>query len=247
MAKANLRLVAPDSELRTVALRRRSNSEMGRDREHLTEREVACLIKAVKGNRHGHRDATMILIGFRHGLRVSELCSLQWSSIEFETGTVYVRRAKGGQEATHPLLGDELRALRELKRQSASPFVFASERGGPFTPSGFAKLLARAGEEGGISFKVHPHMLRHACGYALANKGLDTRTLQAYLGHRSINSTTRYAALAPNSSYSESCSDSASRSLGSSSTMRILRVFGINSDPHSHLSAWSFCLPTPSR
>jgi integrase len=126
-AKANLRLVAPDSGLRTVTLRRRSNSEMGRDREHLTEREVECLIKAAKGNRHGHRDATMILIGFRHGLRVSELCSLQWSSIEFETGTIYVRRAKGGQEATHPLLGDELRALRELKRQSASPFVFASQ------------------------------------------------------------------------------------------------------------------------
>jgi integrase len=135
--------------------------------------------------------------GFRHGLRVSELFSLQWSSIEFEAGTIYVRRAKGGQEATHPLFGDELRALRELKRQSASPFVFASERGSPFTPSGFAKLLARTGEEAEIGFKVHPHMLRHACGYALANKGLDTRTLQAYLGHRSINSTTRYAALAP--------------------------------------------------
>ena len=78
-----------------------------------------------------------------------------------------------------------------------SPFVFASERGGPFTPSGFAKLLARAGDEAKIGFKVHPHMLRHACGYALANKGINTRTLQAYLGHRSINSTTRYAALAP--------------------------------------------------
>jgi site-specific recombinase XerD len=108
-----------------------------------------------------------------------------------------VRRAKGGQEATHPLLGNELRALRELKRQSASPFVFASERSGPFTPSGFAKLLARAEPEAKIGFKVHPHMLRHACGYELANKGIDTRTLQAYLGHRSINSTTRYAALAP--------------------------------------------------
>jgi integrase len=197
MAKANLRLVPSNSELRTVALRRRSNSDMGRDREHLTELEVARLIKAAKGNRYGQRDATMILIGFRHGLRVSELCDLQWSSIESETGTMHVRRAKGGEAATHPLLGDELRALRELKRQSASPFVFASERGGPFTPSGFAKLLARAGDEAKIGFKVHPHMLRHACGYALANKGIDTRTLQAYLGHRSINSTTRYAALAP--------------------------------------------------
>ena len=107
------------------------------------------------------------------------------------------RRQQPAKRAPHPLLGDELRALRELKRQSASPFVFASERGGPFTPSGFAKLLARAGEKAEIGFKVHPHMLRHACGYALANKGLDTRTLQAYLGHRSINPTTRYAALAP--------------------------------------------------
>jgi len=192
MAKSSLRLVAPKSELRTVTLRRHSNRDMGRDREHLTE--IECLIKAAKGNRHGHRDATMILVG---GLRVSELCEMQWSSIEFETATMHVRRAKGGQEATHPLLGDELRALRELKRQSASPFVFASERGGPFTPSGFAKLLARAGTEAKIGFKVHPHMLRHACAYALANKGIDTRTLQAYLGHRSINSTTRYAALAP--------------------------------------------------
>ena len=112
MAKMSLRLVTPDSELRTVALRRRSNRDMGRDREHLTEHEVERLIRMAKGNRHGHRDATMILIGFRHGLRVSELCDLQWSSIEFQTATMHVRRAKGGQEATHPLLGDELRALR---------------------------------------------------------------------------------------------------------------------------------------
>jgi integrase len=93
MAKSNLRLVPPDSKLRTVTLRRRSNRDMGRDREHLTELDR--LMKAAKGNRHGQRDATMILIGFRHGLRVSELCDLQWSSIAFETGTMHVRRAKG--------------------------------------------------------------------------------------------------------------------------------------------------------
>jgi integrase len=135
MTKSNLRLVAPDAELRTVTLHRRSNRDMGRDREHLTELEVERLSKAAKGNRWGQRDATMILIGFRHGLRVSELCGLLWSSIEFETGTMHVRRANGGEAATHPLLGDEIGALRELKRQSASPFVFASERGGPFTPT----------------------------------------------------------------------------------------------------------------
>ena len=98
MAKSSLRLVAPKSELRTVTLRRHSNRDMGRDREHLTEQEVERLMKVAKGNRHGQRDATMVLIGFRHGLRVSELCGLQWSSIEFETATMHVRRAKGGRK-----------------------------------------------------------------------------------------------------------------------------------------------------
>jgi integrase len=130
-------------------------------------------------------------------LRVSELCGLQWSDIEFETGTLHLRRAKGGTTAAHPLLGDELRALRNLKREAKSPFVFVSERNAPFTVSGFAKLVERAGIEAKLPFKVHPHMLRHACGYALANRGTDTRTLQAYLGHRSIQSTVRYTELAP--------------------------------------------------
>jgi type 1 fimbriae regulatory protein FimB/type 1 fimbriae regulatory protein FimE len=175
---------------------RRPNAEL-RPREHLTEREIGKLIESAKGNRWGQRDSTMILVAFRHGLRASELCGLQWSDIEFETGTLHLRRAKGGTTATHPLLGDELRVLRALKRDAKSPFVFVSERNAPFTVSGFAKLVERAGVEAKLPFKVHPHMLRHACGFALANKGTDTRTLQAYLGHRSIQSTVRYTELAP--------------------------------------------------
>ena len=137
----------------------------------------------------------MLLIAFRHGLRASELCGLQWSDVEFASGTL--RRAKGGQTSTHPLVGDELRALRALKRDAESPFVFVSERGAPFSVSGLQKLVERAGIEAKMPFKVHPHMLRHATGYALANRGTDTRTLQAYLGHRSIQSTVRYTELAP--------------------------------------------------
>jgi integrase len=196
MGKPNLKLVSPAKELRAVQLRRTPNKDL-RPREHLTELEVEKLIKAARDNRHGVRDATMILIAFRHGLRVSELCSLQWSDVEFETATLHVRRAKGGDSATHPLLGDETRALRALKREARSPFVFVSERGAPFTTAGFASLVERAGTKAEIGFKVHPHMLRHSTGYALANKGTDTRTLQAYLGHRSIQSTVRYTALAP--------------------------------------------------
>jgi len=196
MAKAHLHLVSPATVKRTVTPRRRPNSEI-RPREHMTEREVEKLIKAARGNRHGARDSTMILICFRHGLRASELCELQWSDAELETATLHLRRVKGGATGTHPLLGDELRALRALKREASSPFIFVSERGAPFTVSGLQKMVERAGIEAKIPFKVHPHMLRHATGYALANKGTDTRTLQSYLGHRSIQSTVRYTEMAP--------------------------------------------------
>ena len=188
MAKTRLKLIAPATVKRTVAPpRRRPNAEL-RPREHLTEREVEKLIEAAKGNRHGGRDSAMILVCFRHGLRASEVVELQWSDVEFETGTLHLRRAKGGQTSTHPLLGDEMRALRALKRDAKSPFIFVSERGAPFTVSGLQKMVERVGIEAKLPFKVHPHMLRHATGYALANKGTDTRTLQAYLGHRSIQS-----------------------------------------------------------
>jgi integrase len=196
LKKPPLKLVSPTNENRTVMPIRRPNAQI-RPREHLTEIEIEKLMKAAKGNRWGQRDSTMILIAFRHGLRASELCELQWSHVEFETGNLHLRRAKGGVTGTHPLRGDELRALRVLKREAKSPFMFVTERGTPFTVSGFAKLIERAGIEAKLPFKAHPHMLRHACGFALVNRGTDTRTLQAYLGHRSIQSTVRYAELAP--------------------------------------------------
>lgn len=196
MTKARLKLVTPAKEKRTVTPTRRANAAL-RPREHLTEREVEKLIQAAKGNRWGQRDSTMILIAFRHGLRASELCGLQWSDVEFESGTLHLRRVKGGATSTHPLLGNELRALRVLKREAKSPFIFVSERGAPFSVSGLAKLIERAGVEAEMPFKIHAHMLRHTTGYVLANKGTDTRTLQAYLGHRSIQSTVRYTELAP--------------------------------------------------
>jgi type 1 fimbriae regulatory protein FimB/type 1 fimbriae regulatory protein FimE len=197
VAKTKLKLVSPATEKRTVAPGRRPNAEL-RPREHLTEREVEKLIEAAKGNRWGQRDSTMLLIAFRHGLRASEVCGLQWSDVEFESATLHLRRAKGGATATHPLLGDELRALRALKREAKSPFIFVSERGAPFSVAGLQKLVERVGVEAKLPFKVHPHMLRHACGFVLANKGTDTRTLQGYLGHKSIQSTVRYTELAPN-------------------------------------------------
>jgi integrase len=198
MAKQHLRLVTPSTENRTVTPRRRPNAEL-RTREYLTDGEVGRLQKAAGNNRWGHRDATMILVGYRHGFRVSELVDLRWDQIDFNHGTLAVRRAKRGTPATHPIRGDEMRALRRLQREQdpKSPFVFTSERGAPFTTAGFARMVERAGEAARLKFKAHPHMLRHACGFALANKGHDTRALQAYLGHRNIQHTVRYTELAP--------------------------------------------------
>jgi len=201
---AHLTLVAPDNEKFTVQSaparlpRRKPNAEY-RSREHLTEREVGQLIEAMKGNRWGHRDATMVLIAFRHGLRASELVDLHWDQVDLEHALFHVRRVKQGSPATHPLTGKELRALRRLQREQElkSPFVFTSERGTPFTKRGFQATVERAGKAAGFDMKVHPHMLRHACGFKLANDGVDTRTIQAYLGHKSIQHAVRYTELAP--------------------------------------------------
>jgi integrase len=198
MTKAHLKLVAPSIVNRTVMPQRPPNADL-RTREYLTEAEVEHLMDAARKNRWGHRDATMILTAYRHGLRAAELVDLRWDQVDYRTATLHVRRVKQGSPSTHPILGDELRALRRLQREQEpkSPFVFTSERGSPFTTAGFARLVERAGAQAKLGFKVHPHMLRHACGYALANRGHDTRALQAYLGHRNIQHTVRYTELSP--------------------------------------------------
>jgi site-specific recombinase XerD len=169
-----------------------------RTREYLTQREVEKLMDAARQNRHGHRDATMLLIVFRHGLRAAEAVDLRWDQVDFNRAVLHVRRVKQGTPSVHPLTGSELRALRRLQREDdASPFVFVSERGAPFTTAGFARMIERASKTAGLALKAHPHMLRHACGFALANAGHDTRALQAYLGHRNIQHTVRYTELAP--------------------------------------------------
>jgi type 1 fimbriae regulatory protein FimB/type 1 fimbriae regulatory protein FimE len=193
-----LKLVAPANKKRTVAVPRRKRNADYRSREHLTEREVERLIEAAKDNRRGHRDATMVFLAFRHGLRASELIDLRWEQVDLENGILHVRRVKQGTPATHPLTGRELRALRRLQREAGGlPFVFVSERGAPFTNRGFQAMVERAGKAAGFTMKIHPHMLRHACGYKLANDGVDTRTIQGYLGHKSIQHTVRYTELSP--------------------------------------------------
>jgi type 1 fimbriae regulatory protein FimB/type 1 fimbriae regulatory protein FimE len=169
-----------------------------RSREFLDEDEVEQLMVAArKTGRHGHRDSTLILIGYRHALRVSELVALRWDQVDLGKGLLHVVRRKNGVDSTHPLRGPELRALRQLQRDyPVTPYVFVTERKGPLTTSTVRKLVTRAGKKAGIDFPVHPHMLRHGCGFKLANDGQDTRAIQHYLGHKNIQHTVRYTELA---------------------------------------------------
>ncbi len=187
----------PTSVLRTL---RKPKNAVVRPREYLTPDEIVVLMKTARERGrgvNGFRDATMILVASRHALRVSELCALRWSQIDFNEGIINVVRLKGSKDGAHPLRGSVLRSLRRLQRESKpSPYVFVNERGLPVSVNGFQKTLRRIGEATEIPFTVHPHMLRHATGFELANKGADTRLIAEYMGHRNINHTTRYTELA---------------------------------------------------
>jgi site-specific recombinase XerD len=199
--KENCALKAPQEEApnhhfresRNLPPRKPKNHER-RSREYLSTLEIDQLIQSAKQlGRYGHRDATMILMAYRHGLRLSELIALRWSQIDLKHGLIHIRRLKRGIASTHPLFGPELRALRQLKRSKLqTDYVFMSERKAPMTDSTFRKIVARAGIHAKIDIPIHPHMLRHSTGFKLANDGRDTRSIQHYMGHKNIQHTVRY-------------------------------------------------------
>jgi type 1 fimbriae regulatory protein FimB len=173
------------------------NTVDDRPKNFLTEAEMGNFLKAARKGRHSVRNFAMLLLTFRHGLRVSELINMRMADVDLDTGRLFVRRLKGSLSTSQPLEGDEIRALRAWLRQRIkapccnSPLVFLSERG-PMTRQAFNYICAEVGKRAGLSIKVHPHMLRHSCGFALANKGSDTRLIQDYLGHRNLRNTEIY-------------------------------------------------------
>jgi type 1 fimbriae regulatory protein FimE len=168
-------------------------------RDYLRPDEVDAMVQAArKAGRHRVRDAAIILMLFRHGLRTAELVALRWQQVDLKAGYLDVHRVKHGHHAKHPLCGPQLRLLRELQRTYPdSPYVFVSERQAPLSPRSIRAIVARTGKGAGLPFIPHPHQLRHACGYYLASQGHDTRAIQDYLGHKNIQHTVRYTAMAP--------------------------------------------------
>jgi len=195
--KVVLPVVAQDGK--RLPPRRRPNKAV-RVREYLTEEECRRLIGTAKkrGGRYGVRDALSIHMCWRHGLRVSELVGLTWDHVEWKTQRLTVHRAKGSIDGTHPLSGEELRALRKLHRDQppGTRYVFMNERGVPLSATGFRKMLSTVGAACGLP-SVHPHMLRHSCGFYMADRREDVRVMQDWLGHANVQNTVRYTTLAP--------------------------------------------------
>lgn len=170
-----------------------------RTREYLLPSEVEAMRSAVNKSscHHAHRNSTLILLIYRHGLRLSEATAMKWEQIDFNSGTIYVKRVKNGRSSIQPLYGDEIRALRKLQRDyPPSPYIFQSNRRSPLAKDTISGIIEQAGELAGLPFPVHAHMLRHGTGYYLANRGIDTRIIQNYLGHKNIQHTVRYTELA---------------------------------------------------
>jgi len=168
-----------------------------RSKNYLDPGEVECLLEAAKEGRHGERDYALLLLTYRHGLRVSEAVGIKLGDVNLKEARLWVKRAKGSLDTEQPLAGDELRALKRYlaTREDKLPWLFVSERGCQMVRRAVNHLIAAAGKRAGLG-RIHPHMLRHSCGYALANKGQDFRLIQDWLGHRDPKHTSRYTRVA---------------------------------------------------
>jgi len=172
---------------------RKKNKEI-RPREFLTEEEVLSLLKACKETRYPLRNQALIWTAYAHALRPTEACELRWGHIMFDSNQIAITRLKNGRDCLHPLWGREIRLLKKLRKErvSNSPFCFITERGEVMSVKAFQDLLDRLGKIAGIPFKIHPHMLRHSLPTKLSSEGVNTATLQAFVGHASIANTARY-------------------------------------------------------
>lgn len=170
-------------------------------RRFLTGKEVQAMMLAARHGQTGKRDYCLILLAFRHGMRISELLDLRYQDLDLAEGRINIRRLKNGFSTVHPLRFDEREAIElwsgersDWKSAANTDALFISRRGTPLSRQQAYRIIRSAGENAGTVTHTHPHMLRHACGYELAERGTDTRLIQDYLGHRNIRHTVRYTA-----------------------------------------------------
>lgn len=164
-----------------------------RPKDFVTESEHKRLLQGAGKLRNAERNQLLVMMLYRHGLRETEAVNLRLQDVQLESARIWIRRVKGGLSTEHPIEGDELRLLRRYlrTRNLNLPWLFVSERGGPMSRHSVIYTIGQAAQKAGLGH-ITPHMLRHGCGYYLANKGYDLRLIQDYLGHRDPKHTARY-------------------------------------------------------
>lgn len=171
-------------------------------RKYLTPDEVRQLIDVAQFSAFPERNAALIATGYLHGLRISEILSLRLSDLSLADRRLNITRLKNGFSTVHPIHPSCLKLLRKwlvvrknLPRVAVdNDWLFVSRDGTTLSRQQGYNILRKLSEHAGLPLRAHPHMLRHACGYALAENGIDTRLIQDYLGHRNIRHTVRYTA-----------------------------------------------------
>lgn len=177
-----------------------TSTTQGVARKYLNHNEVSLLKSGIHDGLNTVRDICMITMCYFHGFRASELCNLRLGDVEIEEKRVFIHRLKNGFSVQHPLQDEEIilldkwLSIRENYKNATSPYLFLSRRGGRLSRQQIYRLVRKYGEVAGLDVPTHPHMLRHACGFKLADNGLDTRLIQDYLGHRNIQHTVHYTA-----------------------------------------------------
>jgi site-specific recombinase XerD len=184
--RRRVKSVAADGSFQTADAHERA-------KDFLAEAEMDRMLEAAKKGRHGIRDHLLVLMMYRHGLRVSEAIALRRQDVNLAQARLWVERLKNSLSVEHPIAGDELRAIKRYlaTREDKLPWLFVSERGQPLTRHAVNYLIGAIATAVDLP-NVHPHTLRHSCGYYLADKGTDLRTMQDYLGHRDPRHTVHY-------------------------------------------------------
>ena len=177
---------------------RKRNSAKNLGRNYLLDSELQAILRVAQQTETPIRDQALVMTSFRHGLRVSEAVALEWRQLDFNNYQLHIQRLKNGKPSVHPVQGDEARLLRKLNRQTKnSPYLFPGRGKKHLSDRQARKIFKKLGELAGLDFPVHFHQLRHSCGFHLANKGIDTRLIQDWLGHQNIQHTVLYTALSP--------------------------------------------------